>query len=90
MDVEKTVSMDVARWTAQLPAPALSIILKSPVPIWVGSPQNPQIGRGSIAVPAYVNFSAVEPDVQQESTTAVYTYVPGEVVESNAWPMWQH
>jgi hypothetical protein len=90
MDIEKKVFADVARWTTSTQAPTPSISLTSPAPIWVGSPQNPQIGRGTIAVPAIATFLCVEPGLVQESTQAVYTYVPGEVVESNAWPMWQH
>jgi hypothetical protein len=90
MDVEKVVFADVARWTAATPSTAVSIRLFSPVPVWIGSPQNPRIGRGSIAVPAIASFFGLGPNLQQESMAALYTYVPGDIVESNAWPLWQH
>jgi hypothetical protein len=90
MDIEKKVFADVARWSAQLPLPQMSIKLTSPVPVWVGSPQNHQIGRGTIATPIRADFLSVEPDLAQESMQAIYTYQQGDIVESNAWPMWQH
>jgi hypothetical protein len=89
MDIEKKVFADVACWTGGAVAPALSIKLTSPVPIWVGSPQIHQIGRGTVATPAVANFLSVELDLAQESMQAIYTYHQGDIVESNAWPIWQ-
>jgi hypothetical protein len=90
LSLQKLLVADVARWAAQLSTPQLEIRLTSPVPIWIGSPQFHQIGRGTDAVPIVANFFGTDSQLQTESMQAIYTYQQGDIVESNAWPIWQH
>jgi hypothetical protein len=87
LGLQKTVVLDDAArvlFGALDPAPMLRLF--SPPATFTANTTAIGLNRGTSAVPAETTFSAPVPAPHTFSSPAIYTYPPGDIVDSNSWP----
>jgi len=90
LNIEKRMFPDAARWTATGLAPKPGIQLTSPAAAFNALSAGAIMSKGQVAIPAQATFSAPSSTLAEYSPPATYYYTPGDIIESNAWSLWQH
>jgi len=86
LSILKLVSAVPAAWVGTVTEPNFDLRWSSPAGVFTANQTTAQINRGQTAVPILSNYSAALPTFQRTSAPSVYKYMPGDIIDSSAWP----